>query len=516
MDEERTSSPGTTHDSLSVSSLEQQAYDARMAGDYDRAALLFAEAASMCAEEQESLHLEMRRAYCLIAVDNADGALDIAQRVAQRARGEGFLPELADALGVIVDHHTQNDRLADAAHVLAEAMYALERLPDDPAVFQVMHNLAVTYSRCGFVHAALELYDRALRLADNEADKQFTYSNMAVAYHFAALAEPDDAARDALLHDGLYAATAALDPQGGAEIMATGLAMAHRSMMLAEIGHFDAALRDAQRARLITSEHGMREEQVAAMCGEVVSRWGLSKDASVLDLIAETYDLASEVHFEDILQPIRDVEVDILWTMEKFECARTAMRRNTRQLMARIHQESSARWEHVRLGVEHKRVEAISESDPLTGLPNRRYLGHWLPEVFEEHPPVCVGVVDLDGFKQINDDFNYEAGDRVLQEVATLLERVCRRGDAVVRIGGDEFVMVLREASLNDARVVFERIRQLIATHTWSGLPRDVTLTASVGVAAGSGSFDSARVLAAATEAMQAAKRTGRNRITFH
>jgi PleD family two-component response regulator len=62
---------------------------------------------------------------------------------------------------------------------------------------------------------------------------------------------------------------------------------------------------------------------------------------------------------------------------------------------------------------------------------------------------------------------------------------------------------------------VFERVRQLIATRTWNGIPGSVGLTASVGVAVGSGAFDSSRVLADAATALQQAKKSGRDRITF-
>lgn len=83
--------------------------------------------------------------------------------------------------------------------------------------------------------------------------------------------------------------------------------------------------------------------------------------------------------------------------------------------------------------------------------------------------PVCIGVIDLDGFKHINDEFGYMQGDAVLKEVAVLLERVCRRGDSVARLGGDEFVMLLGNTSPGDALMVFERVRSLIAQRVWHG-----------------------------------------------
>lgn len=127
-------------------------------------------------------------------------------------------------------------------------------------------------------------------------------------------------------------------------------------------------------------------------------------------------------------------------------------------------------------------MEALSESDPLTGLPNRRHLAHLLPEVLEEHAPVCVGVIDLDGFKRVNDEFGYLEGDSVLQEVAGVLERVCRRGGSVIRLGGDEFLMVLRETSPGDARSVFSR-DAAVDRHSngGHGIPGSVVITAFIG-----------------------------------
>jgi diguanylate cyclase (GGDEF)-like protein len=180
-----------------------------------------------------------------------------------------------------------------------------------------------------------------------------------------------------------------------------------------------------------------------------------------------------------------------------------------------LQRERDARWEHVRLGVSYRTTAALSESDPLTGLPNRRYLGHWLPEVLDQHGIVCVAVLDLDGFKQVNDVFSYAHGDRVLQELAGILQRACRRGDAVVRLGGDEFVLVLREASPGDARTILERVRKDIATTMWEGLPANRKLTASVGVSVGSGASDATRMLSSASEALQQAKRAGRDRVIF-
>ncbi|MDP9463556.1 MAG: GGDEF domain-containing protein, partial [Actinomycetota bacterium] len=191
------------------------------------------------------------------------------------------------------------------------------------------------------------------------------------------------------------------------------------------------------------------------------------------------------------------------------------LQHDAERLHVKLHRQTADRWENIRAGVDRLRQASAGEADALTGLPNRQFLGRWLPEVLSDNAPVCVGALNIDGFGCVNENFGYEAGDSVLQEVAVVLERVCRRGDSVVRTGGDEFVMVLRDASPGDARIVFERVRQLIAARSWSGLPGDVHLSASVGVTVGSGARNSSKLLATANEALREAKSAGKDQITF-
>jgi diguanylate cyclase (GGDEF)-like protein len=499
-----------------AATLEQHAILARQCGMFEQAADLFAKASRQQEDPQKELDLQIRQACCLLAIDRHEEAAALAEVVAKRARAEGFLRELADALSLIVDHHMHAHQLAPAAHVLSEAMYVLEQLQNESCNYQVVHNMAATYAMCGFAPAALELYERALALADNEADRQYTYSSIAGAYHSAAQPVQDADERERLLRAGLHAANAALQPDGATELLALSGARAQRSMILAEIGQYREALVDARAARQLAVEHGIREEQVIAMSGEAMALWGCNRNPDVLDLIDETLRLAREIGFTEFLGPILRLEIEVLWAVGRYPEALLAMQRQLNNTNNHLDDERTARWQHVCLGVEHLRVEALSESDPLTGLPNRRHLSRVLPRVLDDNAPVCVGVIDLDGFKQINDQYGYMQGDGVLRDVAMLLERVSRRGDSVARLGGDEFVMLLGNTSLGDARIVFERFRQMIAERAWTGVPSDLRLTASVGVATAASSKDSERVLNDAVTAMQVAKRSGRDRISFH
>ena len=491
---------------------EQRAIAARQAGDYRQAAALFALASAESTDLQHRLNLQIRQACCMVAAEQFDDATALARVVAEEARNAGHLAELVDALGLLADDHTRAERWPEATEALSEAVCILQRLNLEPAHYQVLHNMAVTYARCGFIEPALELFDRALRLANNDTDRQFAYASMSATYHDAALRELDPLEQHRLLHDGLYAATAALDPQGANETMAVGEALAHRAMMFAEIGRFHDAIYDARNAKEIATEHGMRGESALAIAAEAIATWGLSRDPLVRTLIDDALDAAKGLELQQYMGPVHELEVEVLSTLGLHVEARAALEQQLRAAQKRLNDSCLIRWEHVRLGADSLEVAVTSESDALTGLPNRQHLTHVLPEAVLHHSPVCIGVIDLDGFKRINDDHGYLLGDGVLQEVAAMLERVLRRGDTVVRLGGDEFLMLLRDTSPHDARIVFDRVRHLIAARTWHGIPADIRLTASVGLTVVSDAATTEELLASARSALLEAKTNGSDR----
>jgi diguanylate cyclase (GGDEF)-like protein len=117
---------------------------------------------------------------------------------------------------------------------------------------------------------------------------------------------------------------------------------------------------------------------------------------------------------------------------------------------------------------ERKALEAQlvhrSLHDPLTGLPNRILftdrLRHALERGQREHTPTCVLVIDLDGFKAINDALGHAAGDAVLVAFAERLRAVLRASDTAARLGGDEFSIVCENTDRTDAEVLAERLRR--------------------------------------------------------
>ncbi|MGY1745313.1 diguanylate cyclase [Blastococcus sp. SYSU D00695] len=121
--------------------------------------------------------------------------------------------------------------------------------------------------------------------------------------------------------------------------------------------------------------------------------------------------------------------------------------------------------------------------DPLTGLGNRRSAERRLGSLPLGEAPLSLAVVDVDRFKAVNDDMSHSRGDEVLRRVADLLREHCRTGDEVYRWAGDEFLVVLPEASENQALLAMERLRAAVADAEWGDLQLADPVTVSIGVA---------------------------------
>ncbi|MBX5469002.1 MAG: GGDEF domain-containing protein [Thermoleophilaceae bacterium] len=125
------------------------------------------------------------------------------------------------------------------------------------------------------------------------------------------------------------------------------------------------------------------------------------------------------------------------------------------------------------------RLETLARTDPLTGLLNHREFHEAVTREIERAErygaTFSVVLLDLDRFKQVNDDYGHAAGDRVLCEVAEAIKGACRASDVASRLGGDEFGLVLPQSSAEDARAVARRIAEAVASgDSWVGVSAGV------------------------------------------
>ena len=151
------------------------------------------------------------------------------------------------------------------------------------------------------------------------------------------------------------------------------------------------------------------------------------------------------------------------------------------------------------------------QTDPLTGLSNRRGMELALSVWQAAQTPVAVVAMDIDHFKRVNDGHGHSAGDQVLKRLAQLMRDNSRGGDVLCRVGGEEFLMLLPEARLEVAEQVAQRLRAQVQNTAMAPVGH---ITVSLGVAhwPQHGS-DMATVLKAADAALYEAKHTGRNRV---
>jgi len=179
-----------------------------------------------------------------------------------------------------------------------------------------------------------------------------------------------------------------------------------------------------------------------------------------------------------------------------------------------------------RLDVAYKELEStnarlkeVSFKDEVTRLYNRRFFSIRLDEEVSRYRrfnhPVSVVLLDLDGFKAVNDELGHGVGDETLRGVAELLLKHSRGINVVCRYGGDEFAILLVETPKAGAQIYADRIRHVLATHEF---PHGRRVSASFGIACLPEDVAAAAedLIRAADEALYAAKRGGKNRVSTH
>ena len=167
-----------------------------------------------------------------------------------------------------------------------------------------------------------------------------------------------------------------------------------------------------------------------------------------------------------------------------------------------------------------KSYRTEARTDGLTSLPNRRafdtILRRRVGERRRRKAAVSLLIIDIDGFKQLNDQYGHQAGDIVLRGLSGILSSAMRDSDVVARIGGEEFGAILHHADLADAQAVAERLRQSIAENEFLVHGGTLHLTVSIGVAETIVGETTDLLYKRADSALYRAKETGRNRVVIH
>lgn len=166
---------------------------------------------------------------------------------------------------------------------------------------------------------------------------------------------------------------------------------------------------------------------------------------------------------------------------------------------------------------EMAETRQLLNEDSLTGTLNRRGLDQTLSrEIARAHRgdgTLSIGMLDLDYFKKVNDDFGHEAGDQMLVHFSSLIKSVMRKSDALVRYGGEEFTVILPDTDARGAHFVLGRLQQLMSKTPLNYEGRQINTTFSAGVATLRADENGHALLRRADAALYSAKNGGRNLI---
>ena len=167
-----------------------------------------------------------------------------------------------------------------------------------------------------------------------------------------------------------------------------------------------------------------------------------------------------------------------------------------------------------------QKLKEMAITDSLTGVYNRRqfevFLENELSRAKRYTYSVGLAMIDIDHFKEINDTMGHQAGDHILAELCRLLKEGLRVTEIIARYGGEEFAVIIPQADIEVVKVVGEKIRSLVESHTFTYAGKRVPLTVSVGLALfPQMAIDKKSLIEAADRALYRAKREGRNRVRF-
>ncbi|PZS34052.1 MAG: hypothetical protein DLM59_05425 [Pseudonocardiales bacterium] len=549
--------------SVDIPSLLHLAETARGAGGYERGARLAQQAADM-AVRQGNKRLQARALRLLANQLIKLGEYERAARSADLAIS--LLETLGDEAG-ICETRTFQAQAYSALGLQEEALTALggglelaQRLGDNLLLFWTLNRIGTSHCDMADWAQAEPFLRHAHELATGEDlgdEATFCILNNLASHaqgYVKALRALDDFPRaEAELRSGLIYARQAVDAaRAVAHPFRKAISLGNLGMLLGLAGDFDAAAAQMDRALELSATHGYRPLELDALndtgelfllrgdlpaavarFAEVLQRASQANEPYVILLAHQQLSAAHERigDYQSALRHYRDYHrIERLMHSEvanhrakllthRFELHNAQLAADKARLEARLAMLRSHELEAEKQALQMRATELgrDANTDPLTGLWNRRHMDEQFPGLFrhaqETGRPLCVAIGDLDRFKNVNDRFGHAAGDQVLRQLAAILRGGCRPGDMVARMGGEEFFLALIDTEFPAARATCERLRRAVEHYPWHDISPGLAVTISFGVGEATDVGDHHQLLARADGSMYAAKRAGRNRV---
>lgn len=400
---------------------------------------------------------------------------------------------------------------ASGIELLLRALELYQQLEDVPGQAATLNRIGVAFYDNGQLDEAQHAYERSLALhptgqEDDEAARAELHNNLAKVL--------TDRGDDGAALEYLRSARrgfAAIDEQRG-----LGMTFHNAAVVSERQGDMARAVDQLRESiELYTAAghtHGACEARTRL--GVLLGR--SSDDAEAVALLRRAHRDATELGLDrecaraaEALADLHEARGDPAEALIWFKYLRDL----ERQLFDAA---SDQRLRSLQVRYQLERLEHASITDALTGLLNRRGLDRALLHATEQArdtgEPLSLLLFDLDDFKQVNDRFSHAVGDDVLRQVGQLLRANARPTDLCARFGGEEFVVVLPDTDLAEARGVADERCAVIRGYDWGGLTSGLRVTTSVGTASWDRVTDRSALLATADRALYAAKGAGKDR----
>lgn len=454
------------------------------------------------------------------AVRAAESALELCDPDDALQRAEAL-----EALAII---HEQLGALDDALHWAVAHADLARSLGDAPRLGSARMAVGIIRSRSGDHEGGLAEY-RAALAAFEAAGETGNAANALINIGIASknLGRFQDAV------DHLQRGLAVHESLG--KPSAVAIARANLAEPLSRLGRLDEAIATARQAAEALAEHRLPipETFARSMLGRLLAERGQPGDREAAGpeleralALAEGTGSANHVAQAHLaLSRWHKAAGRFEAALVHHEAYHEAERRQFNEASQRLQREMAARFDvaQAKHDAELQRrhaaeLAALSRTDSLTGLPNRRAFDERLADALahaaREGEALSLAICDLDDFKRINDRFGHPIGDAVLQAAATILRGTLRASDLVARYGGEEFVAAFPATALGGAQHVCEQLRAALAAHDWRALHPDLAVTVSIGVAAiAETGAERAALLREADRRLYDAKRLGKDRV---
>jgi two-component system, cell cycle response regulator len=409
--------------------------------------------------------------------------------------------------------------LGDAAVSLEHAVRALEWLEEEPPPrlhFDHLMALSTALAETGSFADAFERLQLSEQLANSIDDPRLQVAVLNAQAWVATDANEHDRALEAAQRMAALAETAGIDLQGPElETLARCQYHAHR---------YDEAIETLEpvfSGKVVVGEGNSEAYCLLTLAMVQRAQGNLESARASLErctAVCDERDLASiRVRATEQLAHLYAWEGRYQEAFECYQLFHEAFERLVSSESAARAQMVQAVFETTEARRDSQRFRQMALRDPLTGLYNRRHVDDQLPGLLrgcrDTASPLSIGLVDVDHFKQINDNHSHQVGDAVLRGVAVLLENTLSAPEFVARLGGEEFLLVLPGSGPSEAAACFEKVRRAIRSHRWDSGQRVNHVTVSIGGTTATDGVSPAELLGRADHNLYRAKRAGRDRV---